>query len=75
MMRIYIIALVGIMCAGAYFAGRVVGRVSARAECNTVATTKYVQTVKQREKINDQTNHTAVRDIRRVLREKYTIAE
>lgn len=60
---------------GAYWAGVRVGRAAAIAKCNADAVVRHVQTIKQMEKINAETNHTAVRDIRRVLREKYTISQ
>lgn len=74
-MRFYIILMICALVFGAYFSGRAVGRVEMREKCKVSGAVQYVQTIKQREKVNEQTNHTAVRDIRRILREKYTIAE
>lgn len=75
MMRIYIAMMVCVMCIGAYVAGYRVGHADTVALCNRRATVQLIQTIKQKDKINEQVNHTTVRDIRRVLREKYTIVE
>lgn len=75
MMRIYIIIIGGLMVIGAYWAGNRVGRFSVVAQCNADAVARHIQTIKQMDKINAETNHTAVRDIRRILREKYTISQ
>lgn len=75
MIRIYIVMIIGAVCAGAYFAGYRVGRANAMAECNKNANRQLIQSIKQMGKVNEKTLHTTGRDIRRVLREKYTIAE
>ncbi|MCM1294963.1 MAG: hypothetical protein NC311_05430 [Muribaculaceae bacterium] len=74
-MRIYIVIMVCVMCIGAYVAGYRVGVANAIVTCERNTTVHLIKTIKRQEKINEKINHTAVRDIRRVLREKYTIAE
>ena len=59
----------------AYIAGCRVGMARCRANVAVQSMNTYVQIIKNKEKINAETNHTAVRDIRRVLREKYTISQ
>ncbi len=75
MRYLYMLSFVVVCLIGAYVAGTRVGMARCRANTATQSINAYVQTMKQMEKINEKTNHTAVRDIRRVLREKYTIAE
>ena len=74
-MRVYVFMMILALVLGAYFAGCAVGRTKSKEKCTETVAVQYVQTVKQIEKINEQTNHTAVRDIRRILHEKYTIAQ
>lgn len=74
-MRVYVFMMILALVFGAYFAGYAVGRAKSKEKCTEAVAVQYVQTVKQIEKINEQTNHTAVRDIRRILHEKYTIAQ
>lgn len=74
-MRVYVFMMIIALVSGAYFAGCAVGHAAARAKCNATIAVQYVQTLKQQGKINEQINHTAVRDIRRILHERYTIAQ
>lgn len=64
-----------VVVAGAYWAG---GRVAAQ-KCNAraaeVAVKQKQEIIKTMGAINEKTFNTGVCDIRRVLREKYTIAE
>ncbi len=74
-MRIYIIVMVALMLMGAYLLGTRVGMARCRANAAVQSMNAYVQIIKDKEKINAETNHTAVRDIRRILRKKYTISQ
>lgn len=74
-MRVYVFIMMIALVLGACFAGCAVGRAKSKEKCTETVAVQYVQTVKQMEKINEQTNHTAVRDIRRILHERYTIAQ
>ena len=60
---------------GAYFLGLNAGRI----QCRNTVTNNIAQELQQQIEIMEETHaetmHTGMRDIRRVLREKYTIAE
>ena len=75
MTRIYYAALICV----AFFCCFATGVAVGRARCNArVAVNSYehiVQNVKQSGDINETVLHTNLGDIRRILREKYTIAE
>jgi len=71
----YIFGLVGALVFGAYLAGRANGAARVRAEYANAALRAQTQSIKQQEKINAEVFNTNLGDIRRVLREKYTIAE
>jgi len=71
----YLLVFGGVCLIGAYVAGGRVGTARCQANAAAQSMNAHVQTIKQKEKVNAETNHTAVRDIRRILREKYTIAE
>jgi len=71
--RTFLIAVCSVV--GAYFFGWNAGRIQCR---NTVAnniTHELQQQIEIMEKTHAETLHTGMRDIRRILREKYTIAE
>ena len=72
---IFLFFICVVVVAGAYWAG---GRVAAQ-KCNAraaeVAVKQNQEIIKTMVAINEKTFNTGVRDIRRVLREKYTIAE
>lgn len=74
-MRIYI--LVGVIAAlsAAYFMGRNIGRANCVADVSQNSLNLYQQQLKKQGEINVEINRTNVRDIRDVLRAKYTIAE
>ena len=75
MVRIYMAALLG----GAIFFAYFVGAHIANIKCNERVAHANVQQIvmnnKTMENANDAVFRTSVADIRRVLREKYTIAE
>ncbi len=71
--RIFLITACIVACT--YFFGWNAGRIRCR---NTVAnniTHELQQQIEIMEKTHAETLHTGMRDIRRILREKYTIAE
>lgn len=72
---IFLFFICVVVVAGAYWAG---GRVAAQ-KCNAraaeVAVKQNQEIIKTMGAINEKTFNTGVCDIRRVLREKYTIAE
>lgn len=74
-MRIYLIGAICAAGAALYFCGRGVGAARCRADSAAVAMQTQQHVIKQVERINAETFNTASRDIRRILREKYTIAE
>lgn len=75
MMKTYLIIAVCGIIFGAYILGASRGsaKCQARAAQQTIntITTQQIKT----EKINAETYHTNLRDIRRILHDKYTIAE
>lgn len=74
-MNKYLIIAFVIIISFVYFAGSRV----ATERCNTkiaeISASKQSDMVKKMDEINEKTFNTGVHDIRRVLREKYTIAE
>ena len=74
-MRIYI--LVGVIAGlyAAYFMGLNIGRANCVADVSAHSLNLYQQQLKKQGEINVEINRTNVRDIRDVLRAKYTIAE
>lgn len=58
-----------------YFAGRAVGAARCRANVAVQSAQAQIQIIKQTEKINENVLRTNLGDIRRIMREKYTIAE
>ncbi len=75
MRYIYVLVFCGVVCAGAYWAGARNGAARCREQQSASAQQTQIRIIKQTEKINEDVMRTAVCDIRRVLREKYTIAE
>lgn len=78
-MRLYFCALICMAVGASYFAGRTVGAAECRARiaaqnADAVAAAHTVIIEKER-KIDAETYRMGAGDIRRVLREKYTIAE
>ena len=79
MLKIYIAALYGVIFIGAYWAGGRIANEKCRAEFatqNLESFNKIQSQIQQtKDKINAQTFNTAVDNIRRLLREQYTIHE
>lgn len=74
-MRIYIfIAAIAGLCV-AYFTGVAIGRAKCVADVSANSVQVAQQQIKYMEEINVEINHSSVRDIRDILRKKYTIAE
>jgi len=72
---IYFFVFVGAVCAGAYWAGACNGAARCRENQSTAGLATQIEIIKQTEQINEDVMRTGLGDIRRVLREKYTIAE
>ena len=74
-MRIYI--LVGVVAGlyAAYFMGRNIGRANCVADMSQNSVNLYQQQLKKQGEINVEIYRTNVRDIRDILRAKYTVAE
>jgi len=75
MMRFYMAGLVFACCVLAYFMGHGAARSKCAADSAAAAHRMQIYTIKQQVKIDAETFNTGSADIRRVLREKYTIAE
>ncbi|MCQ2581295.1 MAG: hypothetical protein MJ164_03975 [Alphaproteobacteria bacterium] len=75
MTKIYLIITVCGLLGATYFLGLSNGS----HKCQQQFAQTHINTIKQQhiitEEINAKTYHTGMRDIRRILREKYTIAE
>ena len=74
-MRIYFMAAIAAVVCCAYWAGLRIGREQCRADAARVATDAQTQILQQQRKIDAETYNRGTGDIRRVLREKYTIAQ
>jgi len=72
---VYFLVFCAAVCAGAYWAGARNGAARCRENQSTAGLAAQIQIIKQTEKINEDIMRTGLGDIRRVLREKYTIAE
>ena len=75
MIRIYFAAAVAVAIFLAYITGVHIGNVRCDARISHAIAEQMVNNTESVGKINDTVLHTGVRDIRRILREKYTIAE
>jgi len=74
-MRIYILVAVVVVLSAAYFMGLNIGRANCVADVSQNSVNLYQQQLKKQGEINVEINRTNVRDIRDILRAKYTIAE
>lgn len=74
-MRIYLIIAVVAMVGGAYFTGGRIAYEKCRADVANSATTAVVKSGEITRIANEKTFSTGVRDIRDILRRKYTIAD
>ena len=75
MKHIYFVALVGATFFCCFLCGREIGRAQCRAQITTHAYESVVANINQGRDIDEKVLHTTGGDIRRILREKYTIAE
>jgi len=75
MSRIYFIGAIGAMVFGAFYAGTQIARAKCRADMADAQTNELITQLDKKRKIDDKVFHTAVRDIRHILREKYTISD
>lgn len=74
-MKIYLIAAMAAFILFAFSAGTRIGTLRCERNTARTTTTQQTQIIQHQVKINEKTMHTGMRDIRRVLRKKYTIAE
>lgn len=75
MMRLYYAALVGVAIFLSYFIGEHVANIKCEGRMANARIERLVLDNKIIGETNDTVFHTGVGDIRRILREKYTIAE
>ncbi len=74
-MQKYLVIAVFAMVLGAYFFGMRIAREKCVADGANVQTGEIINNVNIVRNANEKTVHTNVRDIRDILRRKYTIAE
>ena len=74
-MKIYLIAAMAAFILFAFATGARIGTLRCERNTARTTTTQRTQIIQHQVKINEKTMHTGMRDIRRILREKYTIAE
>lgn len=74
-MQKYLIIAVCAMVLGAYFFGARIAREKCVADGANAQTNEIINNVNMVRVANEKTVHTNVRDIRDILRRKYTIAE
>lgn len=74
-MKIYLIATVTAFILFAFAAGARIGTLRCERGMAQSATQQQNHIIQHQVQINEKTLHTGMRDIRRILREKYTIAE
>lgn len=75
MKNMYLFGTIGLAVLLAYFAGRGVGMARCQANMAAQSSQTQIQIIKQTEKINETVLRTNLGDIRRIMHEKYTIAE
>ena len=75
MIRFYCAALVGAVIFLSYFVGGYVANIKCNARIARTNSEQIIINTKIEEETNDAVFHTSVGDIRRILHEKYTIAE
>lgn len=79
MYKVYFLIFLGLVVLGAYFAGTVSGKALCKEEGAISVSQKLIEEQKviseKRVKVNAKVFNTATGDIRRILREKYSIAE
>ena len=75
MTKIYMFILIGALCTVFYFYGLNVGKSKCEIKNYTEQINISNQNDKQKRILNDTVYKTGVRDIRRILHDKYTIGE
>lgn len=74
-MRIYLIIAIIALVGGAYIMGARVAREKCTADVANATTAEIINTVNNTRAADEKTFNTGVRDIRNILRAKYTIAD
>ncbi|MBO4625832.1 MAG: hypothetical protein J5679_00950 [Alphaproteobacteria bacterium] len=75
MMRIYVAAAIAAAIFLSYIAGAHMGNVRCQIHTGDTATKQLVNNIQLAEDTNEMVLHTGVDDVRRILHEKYSIAE
>ena len=75
MNKIYLIILTSALILGAYFYGANITNIRCREQIAQNNFNQIQQTEKNKKEIHDKVIKTGVADIRRILRDKYTIKE
>ncbi len=75
MNKLYVLLFVCLVIFGAFFVGQNVGKLKCQKNTAINEINNETKIIKITEKINAETFHTGVADIRRILRDEYTIAE
>lgn len=75
MNKLYFCGAAVAIAAALYFCGRGVGAARCRADTVAQSLQTQAQIIKKTEKINETVLRTGLGDIRRIMHEKYTIAE
>ncbi|MDW3024800.1 MAG: hypothetical protein R8N50_03910 [Alphaproteobacteria bacterium] len=75
MNKIYFLVFLIVVLVGAYFAGGRVANEKCRARLANSKADQQLEIVKLHEAVNEEVFSRGVGDIRRVLRERYTIAQ
>lgn len=74
-MKIYFICAVALLIGGAFYMGGRIARTECISEVATAQTNEFIIQLNTQRQIDEKTFHTGMRDVRRVLRTKYTIAD
>ena len=74
-MKMYLIAAMAAFILFAFCAGTHIGTLRCERDVSRITPPQQKLNIQHQVKINEKTMHTGMRDIRRILREKYTIAE
>ena len=75
MNKLWFCGLGAAISAALYFCGRGVGTARCRMDMAVQSAQTQIQIIKRVEQINENVYRTNLGDIRRIMREKYTIAE
>lgn len=75
MLKTYLIVCLGALILGAFFYGKNIEQEKCRVRYLQLSEQNQEQTILKQRKIHDTVYKTGLGDIRRILRDKYTIAE